>query len=81
MCLRQMNGKYTRYCSTGLFLTPRSFCIDNGIMIAQAGILAYRMGSTTPLKDTSCTQRSGLFCRQCCFPIDRYIDTEPMKCI
>jgi len=33
------------------------FCIDNGIMIAQAGLLAYRMGQTTPLEKTSCTQR------------------------
>ncbi len=42
--------------------TPRghadgSFCIDNGIMIAQAGLLAFRMGQVTPLKKTSVTQR------------------------
>lgn len=34
-----------------------SFCIDNGIMIAQAGLLAYRMGATTPLEKTAVTQR------------------------
>lgn len=33
------------------------FCIDNGIMIAQAGLLSYRMGQETPLDKTSCTQR------------------------
>lgn len=34
-----------------------SFCIDNGIMIAQAGLLAFRMGQVTPLENTSVTQR------------------------
>jgi len=39
-------------------LTEISFCIDNGIMIAQAGLLAFRMGATTPLEKTTVTQRS-----------------------
>jgi N6-L-threonylcarbamoyladenine synthase len=34
------------------------FCIDNGIMIAQAGLLSYRMGFQTPLAESTCTQRS-----------------------
>ena len=34
------------------------FCIDNGIMIAQAGLLSYRMGFQTPLAKSTCTQRS-----------------------
>jgi N6-L-threonylcarbamoyladenine synthase len=34
------------------------FCIDNGIMIAQAGLLSYRMGSQTPIAKSTCTQRS-----------------------
>lgn len=34
-----------------------SFCIDNGIMIAQAGLLGYRMGEMTPLSESTCTQR------------------------
>lgn len=38
----------------------RRFCIDNGIMIAHAGLLSYRMGYTTPLEDATCTQRSVL---------------------
>ncbi|GAA6061249.1 hypothetical protein JCM10212_000690 [Sporobolomyces blumeae] len=35
----------------------RRFCIDNGIMIAHAGLLSYRMGYETPLSETECTQR------------------------
>jgi len=33
------------------------FCIDNGIMIAQAGLVSYRMGYQTPLSESTCTQR------------------------
>lgn len=33
------------------------YCIDNGAMIAQAGIMSLLFGITTPLKDTWCTQR------------------------
>jgi N6-L-threonylcarbamoyladenine synthase len=33
------------------------YCIDNGAMIAQAGIFAYQMGHTTAMADASCTQR------------------------
>jgi N6-L-threonylcarbamoyladenine synthase len=40
-----------------VFATDESFCIDNGIMIAQAGLLAFRMGQTTPIEKTSVTQR------------------------
>jgi tRNA A37 threonylcarbamoyltransferase TsaD len=34
-----------------------SFCIDNGIMIAHAGLLAHRMGIETPLEKSTTTQR------------------------
>lgn len=40
-----------------VFATDQSFCIDNGIMIAQAGLLAYRMGQVTPIEATGVTQR------------------------
>ena len=30
------------------------FCIDNSIMIAHAGLLAYRTGIVTPLEETTC---------------------------
>mmetsp|Transcript_44320 Transcript_44320/g.70882 ORF Transcript_44320/g.70882 Transcript_44320/m.70882 type:complete len:257 (-) Transcript_44320:874-1644(-) len=33
------------------------YCIDNGAMIAQAGILQYMAGNSTPLDKTECTQR------------------------
>lgn len=33
------------------------YCIDNGAMIAQAGILAFQHGSRTEMADTWCTQR------------------------
>lgn len=33
------------------------YCIDNGGMIAQAGILEYQNYQTTPLEKTRCTQR------------------------
>jgi len=33
------------------------YCIDNGAMIAQAGILALQYGVTTPISDSWCTQR------------------------
>lgn len=33
------------------------YCIDNGAMIAQAGILQYMAGERTAMKDTWCTQR------------------------
>lgn len=33
------------------------FCIDNGLMIAQAGLLQHRMGQVTPLEQSNCKQR------------------------
>jgi N6-L-threonylcarbamoyladenine synthase len=33
------------------------YCIDNGAMIAQAGLVAFMAGETTELADTWCTQR------------------------
>lgn len=33
------------------------FCIDNGIMIAHAGLLSFRMGQETVLSKSTCTQR------------------------
>ncbi|GJN89781.1 hypothetical protein Rhopal_002770-T1 [Rhodotorula paludigena] len=40
-----------------IFATDERFCIDNGIMIAHAGLLSFRMGYETLLEETSCTQR------------------------
>ena len=40
-----------------LHATDMRFCIDNGAMIAQAGLEMFRSGQTTPLEDTWVTQR------------------------
>lgn len=40
-----------------IFATDERFCIDNGIMIAHAGLLAYRMGERQLLDQTVCSQR------------------------
>lgn len=40
-----------------LYATDERFCIDNGAMIAQAGIEMFRSGTTTTWKETTCTQR------------------------
>ena len=33
------------------------YCIDNGAMIAYAGVLAFGEGQVTKMEDTTCTQR------------------------
>lgn len=55
--LQQMMGIMARSRQGSVFATDERFCIDNGIMIAHAGLLAYRTGSTTSLADSTCTQR------------------------
>lgn len=55
--LQEMMGIMARDRGGSVYATDERFCIDNGIMIAQAGMLAYKMGLTTPLKETTCTQR------------------------
>ena len=40
-----------------VFPVDERFAVDNGIMIAHAGLLSYRMGYTTPLEETTITQR------------------------
>lgn len=55
--LQEMMGIMARHRRGSVFATDERFCIDNGIMIAHAGLLAYKMGSTTALEDSTCTQR------------------------
>ncbi|KII93185.1 hypothetical protein PLICRDRAFT_49255 [Plicaturopsis crispa FD-325 SS-3] len=55
--LQEMMGIMAKERNGQVFATDERFCIDNGIMIAQAGLLSYRMGQVTPLSDSSCTQR------------------------
>ena len=55
--LQQMMGMMARDRGGSVFATDERFCIDNGIMIAHAGLLEYSTGVVTGLEDTTCTQR------------------------
>lgn len=55
--LQEMMGIMARDRGGSIHATDERFCIDNGIMIAQAGLLAYKTGFRTPLKESTCTQR------------------------
>ncbi|PCH33509.1 O-sialoglyco protein endopeptidase [Wolfiporia cocos MD-104 SS10] len=55
--LQEMMGVMAEERGGQVFATDERFCIDNGIMIAQAGLLSYRMGFQTPLSKSTCTQR------------------------
>ncbi|ODN82060.1 tRNA N6-adenosine threonylcarbamoyltransferase [Cryptococcus amylolentus CBS 6039] len=57
MRLQEMMGIMASERNGRVFATDESFCIDNGIMIAQAGLLAHRMGISMPLEKTGVTQR------------------------
>ncbi|KAF9270339.1 O-sialoglycoprotein endopeptidase [Marasmius fiardii PR-910] len=55
--LQEMMGVMANERGGQVFATDERFCIDNGIMIAQAGLLSFRMGFRTPLAKSTCTQR------------------------
>ena len=55
--LQEMMGLMARSRGGSVYATDERFCIDNGIMIAHAGLLAYRTGFETKMEDTTCTQR------------------------
>ncbi|KAL4069571.1 glycoprotease family-domain-containing protein [Scleroderma citrinum] len=55
--LQEMMGIMAQERGGQVFATDERFCIDNGIMIAHAGLLGYRMGYHTPLEQSTCTQR------------------------
>lgn len=55
--LQEMMGIMAQERGGSVFATDERFCIDNGIMIAHAGLLAFRMGCTTPLAKSTTTQR------------------------
>ncbi|ATY66461.1 Peptidase M22, O-sialoglycoprotein endopeptidase [Cordyceps militaris CM01] len=55
--LQAMMGQMAAERGGSVFATDERFCIDNGIMIAHAGLLAYREGFETPLAESQCTQR------------------------
>jgi len=58
--LQEMMKIMTEERNGRIFATDERFCIDNGIMIAHTGLLQFRMGFTTPIEKSSCTQRSVL---------------------
>jgi len=55
--LQEMMANMVKDRGGTLCAMDHRYCIDNGAMIAQAGILALQFGITTELKDTRCTQR------------------------
>ncbi|PHH67667.1 hypothetical protein CDD80_659 [Ophiocordyceps camponoti-rufipedis] len=55
--LQDMLGRMAADRGGTLHATDERFCIDNGIMIAHAGLLAFRTGFRTPLEESQCTQR------------------------
>ncbi|KAG7450389.1 O-sialoglycoprotein endopeptidase [Guyanagaster necrorhizus] len=55
--LQEMMGIMAAERHGQIFATDERFCIDNGIMIAQAGLLSFRMGFSTALAKSTCTQR------------------------
>jgi N6-L-threonylcarbamoyladenine synthase len=55
--VQEMMGIMAESRRGSVFATDERFCIDNGIMIAHAGLLAYETGQITRLEDSTCTQR------------------------
>lgn len=55
--VQEMMGIMAKDRGGSVYATDERFCIDNGIMIAHAGLLAYRMGFETPVEESTCTQR------------------------
>ncbi|KIS69805.1 putative O-sialo-glycoprotein-endopeptidase A1 [Mycosarcoma maydis] len=55
--LQQMMGVMASERGGSVFATDERFCIDNGIMIAHAGLLSHRMGLDTSLDKSTVTQR------------------------
>lgn len=55
--LQEMMAEMVKQRGGSLCAMDHRYCIDNGAMIAQAGIMALQHGITTDMKDTWCTQR------------------------
>ena len=55
--LQEMMGVMASERGGSVFATDERFCIDNGIMIAHAGLLSHRMGLETSLAKSTVTQR------------------------
>lgn len=55
--LQHMMGVMASERGGSVFATDERFCIDNGIMIAHAGLLSHRMGLNTSMEKSTVTQR------------------------
>ena len=55
--VQEMMGIMARERGGDVYATDERFCIDNGIMIAHAGLLAHSNGFSTALEESTCTQR------------------------
>ena len=55
--LQEMMRQMVEERGGGVSAMDHRYCIDNGAMIAQAGIFALQFGVTTPIEDSWCTQR------------------------
>jgi N6-L-threonylcarbamoyladenine synthase len=55
--LQEMMGIMAIQRGGKVFATDERFCIDNGIMIAHAGLLAYETGVRGCIEESECTQR------------------------
>jgi N6-L-threonylcarbamoyladenine synthase len=55
--LQEMMGIMARDRGGEVYATDERFCIDNGIMIAHAGLLAFGTGFTTMVEESTVTQR------------------------
>ncbi|KYM80464.1 putative O-sialoglycoprotein endopeptidase [Atta colombica] len=55
--LQQMMNIMCKERNATLYATDERFCIDNGVMIAVAGLLQYKSKGGTPWTQTTCVQR------------------------
>eukprot|EP00535_Pseudo-nitzschia_heimii_P013554 CAMPEP_0197199066 /NCGR_PEP_ID=MMETSP1423-20130617/33695_1 /TAXON_ID=476441 /ORGANISM="Pseudo-nitzschia heimii, Strain UNC1101" /LENGTH=388 /DNA_ID=CAMNT_0042652917 /DNA_START=1 /DNA_END=1164 /DNA_ORIENTATION=+ len=55
--LQEMMGQMVEQRGGKVSAMDHRYCIDNGAMIAQAGIFALQFGVTTTMEDSWCTQR------------------------
>eukprot|EP00616_Rhizochromulina_sp_CCMP1243_P016264 CAMPEP_0118970676 /NCGR_PEP_ID=MMETSP1173-20130426/7514_1 /TAXON_ID=1034831 /ORGANISM="Rhizochromulina marina cf, Strain CCMP1243" /LENGTH=367 /DNA_ID=CAMNT_0006920059 /DNA_START=48 /DNA_END=1151 /DNA_ORIENTATION=+ len=55
--LQEMMGQMVSDRGGTLCAMDQRYCIDNGAMIAQAGVMQYQHGYETPLEDATVTQR------------------------
>jgi len=55
--LQAMMASMTKDRGGSVFGMDHRYCVDNGAMIAQAGILAFEKGVTMPVEECDVTQR------------------------